>query len=757
MSMHQENLSTDSPGNNGRFPSWRSKVLISLLFICPIIILLAWQINKAPSIKESIQSTFSVKVTQPNVKLFTDITSKITITATGKFTGGTFFLGKALVTIPVDTDFRLNLAVPIDNPSEISTRNVSGFLQTSKPLSINTVPVPEKLLLEQGKISGEFEFARTIGAFFFNLLFVVPDNSNLQKMIHAINVEEAKLILRPGSQLKIGPKTIQIADGSTVTLKNAQVDTNLNYRSHLIVTANFAKDCRWIGEKVDCEFNGGHATIALQLTKTDNALTLIPDQSSKVKQSLFLQDCIFRFGKWKRSFSRSKNCHITIQELQWQNIRKTSHPTLHFLGLLDFSDSLLHLKTDIHQTIAHFSHTVKGRLETDITLKDRSTSFSTLEPATAVEGRVIVNKNDTSLVLHLADATIGPVVYDKSGGLQFTLQSSTAKLKQVDWSSGNSHFAMITAGPAYLQLPKQMLLHKSDSKSPTCVNLPLALQASTAIFKSKHGSFTLTDLKGNVNINTDQGLKVTGDLDFLLKDFRLLASKNVDVIVQGINLSTQKNVTALNLRRCTVIVPKESLEEALTKQIPHTFTIDINKTVVEDKKWRYRNAFVKTASVNDLKIDSMSASPPDNLNFQASAAVILVGTVEKGKLTAVISKTTKWITCPWKLTGDITADGAIKYKFLDDSSVAYDLSMSLPIPSDVKLDWSQVSGGLIKIAERQVILSHLRKITVPIHHAGQITLFDGNNTLLSEIVISNLIVSSADSGTKLTFAAHLEL
>jgi hypothetical protein len=80
--------------------------------------------------------------------------------------------------------------------------------------------------------------------------------------------------------------------------------------------------------------------------------------------------------------------------------------------------------------------------------------------------------------------------------------------------------------------------------------------------------------------------------------------------------------------------------------------------------------------------------------------------------------------------------------------------MQLPIPDDVQLDWSKVSGALIGSAEKAIILGYMKKLDIPLDLAGKINVGGATDSQFDNVKISHLQSQPSDKGTKLTFSAQ---
>lgn len=706
--------------------------------------------------REIIKADYDVEITDPSIKRLTDVTANIKLVASGTFTPGTYVIGKTPVSIAPNTHFDLKLSVPVSDPKVISTHDATGTFSVNRPISVMAVPVPLTISLYKGTVSGEVDLVRGLAAFFVNLLQVGVISGDTHQMIHSMKIQKAVLELRPSSTLKIGPKSVVVGPNSTISLIDVLIDSQLNYQAKCLVDVNFEKNCKWKGVRVDTEFDGGNAHVEGKAVKRGNQLTmtLLPD--SERPAQVLLKNCRFLFGKFKRCSASSRECLLQLKEFSLRHISGQEDDSMHLLSAMDMKGTNLILKTDIHRTDAYFPDTVPANLQVDLTPgSDSSTHFSTEGDAVAESGTIEIAKKSTRLKLYLGNTKIGKVSYDKFGALAFVLEKGTSKLKQLDWQGNTSKFSLTTAGGSTLTLPSSMLLEKTDSAHPTKLKLPLEVEFGEGELKTPKSVIHLSDLNGKVFFDVDREIQINSNVDFTIQHSKLLGADEVDVKVRGIDLSMVNNKAVLHLKSCNLVLPEKSLAEAISKRIPDHLNLDLDKTISQDKRWRYRNAKAKSVKIDNLVISDMKARGSGALSFTATGDAIVEGTVEKG---AILLKTHEWKVCPWKLEAELTGNGLVKYAFVGDtdslrSRVKYDLSMDLPLPANMQLDWSKVTSGLLRIAERRIIMKRLQKVTVPLSHKGEIDLFEAGDSRWKNFKLTKVAMRSKGDDIYIDFTA----
>lgn len=717
--------------------------------------------KQAGSTQQEIDINYQVKIEDPDIKRLTTVTQGVDIAASGNFSAGTYMVKNSLVSIPPNTKFQLKLRLPIDNPDVISTANATGTLSTNNQISFNTIPIPKVIDLNKGTVSGDVDLARSIGAFFINLIQVGSLSGDMKAMINSIKIEKLALELRPGSTMYLGKKSLNIGPNSRVQLVNAEFDSALNYVGTCKVDINFAKGCKWIGEKVDCEFDGGKMQSQFRAQKFPNrlALTLPESVTAEENKPVVLENCTMRFGKDKRSNAVAKTCVGIVKEFSWQQVKGEDHPTLHLVSTMDMTGTNLHLKTDIHQTIGYFPGRVPGKLVANIKKEGRETDFETTGNAHAQTGKIIIEKKNTKLVLSLENVTVGPAVYAKEGALKFSLEGGVANIRELDWQAKTSQFCLKCGSGSTLTLPAEMLLEKTDPASGTALNLPLKLKLGTATLKTGSRSIDLANLDGVILIDVGKEIQLKSDLSFGLQKLTVLDGYDAKVSAKGLDLTVLDGKTNVILKHCAILVPDQPLKDAIKKRIPSTVEFKLHKVIKEDKTWRYQNAVAENVKITNLVVEDMRAKGSSALAFTASGDVYLDGTVDKS---GIMFNKNEFKTKPWNLSGHVTGDGVVTYKFAkkkgdsgDDDQLHYEMSMDIKMPDDMKLDWSEVAGGLLKMAEKKVILGRLKKIDIPFKHEGDINIIEKETSAWKNLSISQVAINDApNGGTQIEFQAE---
>jgi hypothetical protein len=709
--------------------------------------------------KHTINAAYDVRISDPDLRLFTDVTARIDLVASGEFKDGSYVINNKSIGFAPGTQFRLQLTLPINEPDLIHTNDASGSLWTSLPISVNGIPAPQIVQLSKGQVSGQVDLVRTLGAFLLGCLQTsVGESGDVRQMVQSLSVERATLRLRPDSNMMFGEKNLHIGKESTISFRNVSIDHDLNYDGSFNMHLRFLDGCHWIGRRTSCDFQGGNVDVDLHATKRNGVIDLSLIKNKNNNPVITLERSWFQFGKDKRSSSKSQVCIIHPSAMSWRFLKGNPHPQFHMHGPVEMKDSVLDVKTDIQETIANFPATVPAQIRVDSDGTKRTLQFATTEAATAESAQIKISKKATSLTIKLANASVGPASLDKSGEFTFALESGSAQLRQLDWRASKGNFVLTPAPGSEVSIPSGMFLGNTNARETTQLNMPLDVSLGDATIHGLSRNINLSELSGKLLISIDKEVQITGDLGFRVPESSLFGGKPLDLKARGLDLAVANGKAILRMRNCVARVPIGAIQEAINDKMPHDFSMEMHKTLSGNEKWRYRDAIAEKVSVRNFELDNMEPIGPGKVAFTALGDVTVDGTVEQGNPEDGNYKNLVWEKRPWKLSGHVEGEGNVEYKFLSGSGpqgnrVEYNLDMDVPMPSDIKLDWSQVAHGVLGFVERKVILGHLHKLTVPLKYNGTLGIISEESPLGKNFKISNMVAKRINDATEVDFDA----
>ena len=718
----------------------------------------------------SIPAVISVKVTDPTMHRFMEIAHQVDISASGTLKTGSYVVKGKTVSIRKPTQFRLDMSMPIDDPNAITTAKASGTLWTSEDITFAGVPLPRTIMLKNGKATSDVDLLRLLGTYFINVLHnqiesESANNKEIRQIVESLTVKSAAMQLKPDSFLKLDEKQLHIGKDSKIELTDVTIDSDLNYKATCVATLNFANNCRWIGDKVDCLFNGGSARLKLAASRLSGNVQLSLDEAiasgKAAERTITLTDCTFKFGKEKQSSAHSATCLIKPTTLTWQKTEGDTDSTLHLSTPMNLTGTRVAIKTKSQETDAEFPDLIPANLSVDITPVGRETKFATTNPETASKATIHIHRPKTKILLTLSEATVDKISFDKHGDLDFNITQGSARLDQIDWSAGSKNFKLTTKGKATLSLPSGMNLSLNRERHETQMVLPVTVRLGEATFAGSAGTLQLSDVNGSLLIVLDPDIHITSEMQFNIDHSRLLGSEQAFLKAKGLDISSVNGQARAHIKNCTVTLSQEVLRNAIIQRLPKQKVFTLNK-VVADRKWRYRNATVNTVTMKNLQIDRMSMNDKNTFDFTCTADLQAEGTIDKGGLMATFKENAKTATHPWSASAVVVGKGTLDYSLIPNASLAmselsYKLDADVAFDDDVKLDWSKVSGGLVELAEKGVIVSHLKKLDLPLDFDGRLKMFKDHPDKLKVLKLTKFTVVPSGSSAEISFTADAVL
>lgn len=718
-----------------------------------------------PIVKEhSIPANISIEVKDPLCRRLTEATEKFEVVAAGEFKEGSFQVQGVPLRVAKGTLFKLELTLPIDDPQHINTALAEGHLWTSAPLIVGGVPISQDIALSHGQATAEVDLIRAIGIFLFNVLqnqlVDSSGGSGVKEVVETIRLKHAILSLRPGASFDIGKIHLVAAPHSKVELNDVLLDRALNYDGQLLFDMQFSNGCNYIGEKIDIFFNGGSALFALQARRIQGVLTLSSEDEQRL---LNLKDCTYRFGKHKQSSVKTELAALKFSQFTWQKREEEEKARIHALAGMVLNNARLELKNSRLDLIAMFSRPVPSTLRIDRELEGRQILFSTDKSTIASKLNINLTRKSTNTSIALVDAKIGPISLTKSGDLKFSLDQGTAAVRQIDWHRGQKEFKLVTAPGSTLSITDGLSMELLRDESGTHCSLPLSVDLGTATLAGSFGTLKLGGLNGSLQIDADKEIDIYGNLNFSIIQSDLLGNHKMDVRVHGIKVASKDGAAAVHFNECSVLVPNQALFAEIDKTLPSEKVYSMTKTVLKDQKWRYRNAIVTQIILRKPTIEKLWSIKNNEEHFSGYGDIEAMGTVEKGSMLSIVKKADNWQKCPWSAEARLAGSGVLDYQFepngtLADSQFKYTLRMNLPLPEDLKLDWSKVSGGVLQKAEKSIIVGAVKNAPpISLDYQGRFKLFQDRESQLKSLRIKQFKTEPAGDGIEFNFVADANL
>ncbi|HEY9678566.1 MAG TPA: hypothetical protein V6C76_11185 [Drouetiella sp.] len=712
--------------------------------------------------KQTVKADVAIKIDDPVLRRITAVTDRFELEASGKFKGGTFAVRDKTLKFQPGTTFKLKLTLPITDPSVISTKYATGELITSAPIAVGGIPAPEKLVLEKGKVSGELDLVRTIGIFIFNVLEDQNVNSegggDWKDALDQLQIVRSSLHMRPGSTLDLGKQHVHVGKDSSLTFENLIVDSAFNYTGKCVLDVNFEKDCTYHGEKIDIDFNGGEMLVNFDATRSNRVVTLeAPANQKKIK----LLGCVYRFGKDKKSEAKADTVLLSEKKFVWQKTEGTDKPAIHFASDMTLQKTVLHIQNTKLDLLANFPTSVPAIL--NINREEDGlmhTDFNTPKLVPAATADITLHRANEVVNVKLQDALVGPIDLTKFGDLQLSLANGVAKLQEISWGTDKHGFKLDTSGGSTVEITKGMSMDFVKGQSGMTFVLPMTLKLGNAKLHGSAMRLGLSKLNGSMVLKVDKAVDLDGKINFSIAESNLFGSNRADVTVNGLDITSANGESDVKLKNCSVVLPVEALKDEIDAHLPEDKVYPINKVMLAERKWRYKNAFVESISLKDPRLEKVDIVSPGVAKFTVSGDAEAKGTIEKGGILSVVKGPAKWEKRPWSASARLTGTGTVEYQILahnalNDTELKYGVKMDLPLPEDIDLDWSKVNDGLLQGAERKAVVHSIASLK-PLHLEfldKSVKLFPNGAKNFKNLKLKNLKTHPVASGMQLDFNA----
>jgi len=724
---------------------------------------------------ESINANMVVPVSDPVFRKLTNATKFVELQAEGEFRAGAYAVRNTEVHVEPNTTFRLELNLPIDNPQSINIANATGKLVTSKALSAKGIALPQTIILQNGKVSGELDFVRIMSSFLFNMLQFqnVTDagGGQMRKIISKVTISRAHIELRPDSFIVAGKHKLHVGKDSYVELKNLAVDKNLDYKGDCQIAINFAKNCEFIGEKASAIFNGGNAIDTVRVERRNNivSLALLPNSNPKIK----LHDCLYQFGKNKDATAHCNNSEIILTKFAYSdNQTDDKKASYEATAQMLISQTQLAMRYPTYHLDAYFPETEPATVQLYSNDKSHSLEFRT-QQVLAERGNILLIRPNSRIDISLSHTNLGEIVFAKTGELGFSLSDSSAGFNSLKWYSANKCFRLDASPGSTLTISKgtSLAMFKEHPGAKMTAIIPLSIKMGKAnITTAAANKIELDSVNGQMVINVADEVQLQGTADFAITYSKLLGDSNTNVKVRGLELSSKSGKPELSLKSCTLTVPRDALKSRILALLPQEKTFDLHQEILKERTWRYDHGFITRLKVSAPKVSAFKFCGTNTASFTIAAEVEIDGTVEKSGILSILKKDPKhWETRDWSASAPCTGSGQVSYKLLGnktlaDSTIDYEIKMKLPIPDNIDVDWSGVSHGLVRKAEQSAICKYLKKCTpfngsrfFRLDRQGEFKLSEKADPRMQAVRISKFQTEPTASGIAITFVGEAAL
>jgi hypothetical protein len=176
---------------------WRGQKSAALLSITILLLTISSSLLLTGCAKKNITGQISSAnigwtVHDPVLSKFTHICKNVELNAEGEFKKGSANIHGFQIGTQDGTKFSLSLNIPINDPERINFGTATGALTVSKPITINNIPLPQKVVLEPGKATAEVDLLGGMSEFLLNIITSKPadqTNGAARSIIQAVTIK----------------------------------------------------------------------------------------------------------------------------------------------------------------------------------------------------------------------------------------------------------------------------------------------------------------------------------------------------------------------------------------------------------------------------------------------------------------------------------------------------------------------------------------------------------------------------------------
>lgn len=715
---------------------------------------------------QSVPLHLSVEIKDPDLKSLVAVAERVDLTASGNLRRGTYHIGSKTLTVISKTQFSIDAAVPLRGSlSVIEMTEASGMFKTSAPVRLNGVPVPVVLPFSKGVASAEL--SQIIASFVVSVLqgSVGPDpaHDSISHMHEDIHIKKATLTLRPGSTLEWHGNRLTFGQGSVIELSEAQCDDRFNYRANGRIRLDLAACSMPINEHSSIRMRNAEMVAFMEVSSKDGVLEMHQSNSpwqvqqpiSMMAEELGVEKSIPVAGASSLSAMKlsGKTSAVSFYKFGIRKIRdKTAE--LSGAGQIRMADCALSFNGADEKVLASMPQGMTADL--DFATSGGATDLS-LNIADALEAREIewvMHRGKSRLVVKIDRARLNHIRVKKGEQSALEIAEGTVTPSNLEWSSGKQSVTVQLLPGAKLALSKGIKFAGAEVNSlvSSGVSFPVDVRLGSARIKTDAGKFECSGLKGRVNVDAGRhDIVLAGNLDLDVKgkaDF--LSSEPVNAHVGSLAVKASDEQISLSLKNCRLFLPLAPIKKSIKEGLPDKKTFNVNKVLFTNRKWRYRNFILKQVDVLEPQIQSIEFAQKNEIEFDGAAKIQATGTVERFSVerNLLAGKESAWEERPWQAEGSVTGKGRADYqllpgKTLSESAIKYDAMFSMPVPKDLAVDWSTVSGGILGRSEQSLIsevILHADYFTprdgITLKHSGRLPLFTKKDERLNALKVS---------------------
>ncbi len=749
----------------------------------------------------TLHPEMTVPIADPWLQKLVAITDKINLKGEGALKGGNYnFAGKTIKVAP-GTRFELDLSCLFDGRPEIRTDKVDGHFILDPPVEIDGIPLPTRLTIKQGEATVEMDFGRALFALIVSGLQQHQSidageggAAALKNLPEKIVVSEARLDLKPDTQLDLTSLSARVAGGSFIAIRDVAYTSATSYQAKLAMDLKLKEGSELNWGNVRCDTRLGELLLNANLDATEGNITATTFGLDK-NCRLTLAGCSVKLAevddKSKSQSSpeshseavdkKSVDAQASRIELSLSKLAiskpagSASPPDVNLLGCAELVDSKLALSSNSDElafvlpekTTADLTASLSKAGAQDISLK--------IEDGLQVRNfSWRSTRGDNQFGIDLREVSINQLNATSATGIEMVLDAVAIRPERLSWKSKGATVDLSLDPQSKIVSTTPLCFAYDGTKLEAPLVVPLRLSAGSVSIKDRQNNiYKLKDVEGDCKVST------SNDDLHLDSTMKLKVSSNANLLgihglrgeIGKLTISGSAKHARLDLAEGKVLLALEDVKNAIKNNLPDRTVVNVNETLQEKTKWRYRNFKLKKIVARHPRIERLEIKRTDEIAVAADADLSLAGTVEvyHQKFNPLSKTPSQWKEHEWTADAHVNESGVVDYRLvpgasLADSKIHLDTKIDVHYPERLSIDLSKIADDALAKAENQVLQMALKAAksltqnkSSMIKYSGDLPLVRSADRRLKAIKVSNFKVSPSGKNLLIQFAGRVEL
>jgi hypothetical protein len=735
----------------------------------------------------SLPSEVVIPVKDPVIAKLVSIADRLEIKASGQLHAGDYVIRNTPVSIPQGTAFDLSFSVPLSGRPSINIKDATGSFTCTKELKLFGAPAPTHLEFSQGKISGDLQFIRSLCGLLVELVNQQINPSqrtthDIAGIVQEIKIEKLDLPLKDSCRLDLPGMQLVLGSGSILKLIGLTADQQFNYQGQCQANLNLKPGSVLVDEKdgVVVDLGTGRLAVNLGIASAGGLLQVESQAGQQSDNDISIQPVTLTIRHGQNG-CLVKCAAANLRSFSWSAAKRlgSNDCTVNASGQLVLNGIAVSVKRPDSQLV--FKIPQQASLAFMFQNNEQGRKFQLDTPAVieATGIQLAAVQSDGAVSIAIDRAALGCSISSAPELTGVTLPKGDLEPRRIVWMNGDKKVEVSMPKGCKLSLTRNVKLALNPTSEGIEGKFPLSIHGGTTTIEGDNKEWTLNGINGDVVLDLKgKSTSITGKLNTVLeeKSQAFGGVTTFGIRLGSIKISSVEGHPEVQLGGCKIVIPRKVLAQIICAKLPQKRSFSVNKEVMQDSRWRYRNLIAREAHISDLKVQQFKFSGPNVLAFNGEADVFVRGTVERssaGLLSLLERADTSgsWRQCPWSAAAHVRGAGNVQFVFnpgssLADSSVDYAAIVQMAVPDDLNLDWSQVAppGDNLARVETGLVRGALKmgNFCLPpdelsLKREGRFNLFSKPSEQLREVKLTNCSAKAVGDNLTIEFSSRVAL